>query len=144
MASLGSKTTATVTAQTAASTAPTTTRPGFSQLIQSADAREADRRSATAVLEVLENGIRMEMTDYRGNRIRREILLKSDSLYIRDQARGMTLQNYLHSIPEIAIDSSGDLTRRSTKYAPEFGLLQNIHQITVTGRDGIELTVSLA
>lgn len=102
------------------------------------------RRSATAVLEVLENGIRMEMTDYRGNRIRREILLKSDSLYIRDQARGMTLQNYLHSIPEIAIDSSGDLTRRSTKYAPEFGLLQNIHQITVTGRDGIELTVSLA
>ena len=102
------------------------------------------RRSKTQVPEVLKNGIRMEMTDYRGNRIRREILLADDSLTIRDQADGRGLQSYLHSIDEIEIASSSDFARSEAMYAPEYGLLQTIHQITATGKDRIELSVPLA
>ena len=101
------------------------------------------RRSHTTVLELLDNGIRMEMKDYRGNRIRREILLQIDSLTIRDQADGLVLQSHLHSFDEIEIDNSSDFARSEAVYAPEYGLLQNVHQFTATGKDSIELTVPL-
>ena len=101
------------------------------------------RRSKTQVLEVLKNGIRMEMADYRGNRIQREILLKDDSLIIRDQSDGLTVQSYLHSVKQMEVNSSADISRTVAMYAPEYGLLQTIHQITATGKDGIELSVPL-
>ena len=101
-------------------------------------------RSHTRVLEVLDNGIRMEMMDYKGNRIWREILLREDSLHIKDRAEGLELQGHLHSIREIEIDSNAEISRCDAMYAPEYGLLQTIHQITATGTGGIELTVPLA
>ena len=102
------------------------------------------RRSKTRVLEVQENSIRMEMTDYRGNRINRQILLQPDALYIKDWAEGQALQSYLHSTNEIEITSSKPIIRSVVDYAPEFGLLQSINQITAIGTDSIELTVPLA
>ena len=101
------------------------------------------RRSSTTVLEVLKNGIRMEMKDYRGNRIRRDILLERNSLTIRDCADGLTLRSYLHSIQEIEINCKAEIRRSDAVYAPEYGLLQSIHQITATGNGSIELTVPL-
>jgi hypothetical protein len=91
------------------------------------------RRSRTKVTEVLENGIRMEMTDYRGNRIRREILLAADSLYISDTAEGLELQSHLHSIRKIDINCSVPISRCEASYAPEYGLLQTVHHYTATG-----------
>lgn len=102
------------------------------------------RRSKTRVLEVLENRIRMEMTDYRGNRICREILLTADSLSVRDWGEGLVLQSYLHSVSEIEITSNAGISRSEANYAPEYGRLHTIHQITATGSDSISLTVSLA
>ena len=102
------------------------------------------RRSKTRVLEVLENGIRMEMTDYKGHHICREIRLLPDALFIRDWADGLELQSHLHSIEQIEINSNADLTRSEAMYAPEYGLLQTIHQITATGKGSIEQTVLLA
>lgn len=102
------------------------------------------RRSKTRVLEVLENGIRMEMTDYRGNRIRREILLEKDALHIKDRADGMKLQSRLHSVETIAVSSGAEIVRSEAMYAPEFGLLQTVQQITATGNGSVELTVPLA
>lgn len=101
------------------------------------------RRSSTTVEEVQKNGIRMEMTDYKGNRIRREIQLKEDFLYIKDCADGLEIQSHLHSINEIEIDSNAELTRSDAMYAPEYGLLQSIYQITATGTNYVALTVSL-
>lgn len=101
------------------------------------------RRSKTRVLELSENGIRMEMTDYKGNRIRREIQLTADALYIKDQADGLKLRSYLHSIQETEIKSSAEITQSEAKYAPEYGLLQTIHQITAIGNGSIELRVPL-
>lgn len=102
------------------------------------------RRSRTQVLEVLENGIRMEMTDYKGHHICREIRLLPDALLIRDRAEGLELQSHLHSIEQIEIHSSADLARSEAMYAPEYGLLQTIHQITATGKGIIEQSVRLA
>jgi len=102
------------------------------------------RRSRTRVLEVQETGIRMEMTDYKGNRIRRELLLTADALRITDTAPGLKLQSHLHSISDIEIISSAELSRSEAHYAPEFGLLQTIHQFTATGRDTITFTIPLA
>lgn len=101
------------------------------------------RRSKTQVLELLKNGIRMEMTDYRGNRIRREILLENDFLAVRDQAEGLTIQSHLHSIDRITIDSNAQISRADAMYAPEYGLLQTVHQITATGKGAIELRIPL-
>lgn len=101
------------------------------------------RRSKTKILKVLENGIRMEMTDYMGNRIQREILLTADFLSVKDRAEGLELRSYLHSIHKIDINSSAAITRCEAMYAPEYGLLQTIHQITATGSGNIELKVPL-
>lgn len=101
------------------------------------------RRSKIQVLEVLENGIQMEMTDFKGNRIRREILLMPDALHIRDQAEGLELQSHLHSIDKIEINSNAELVQSQAMYAPEYGLLKTIHQITVTGIGKIEIMIPL-
>ena len=102
------------------------------------------RRGHTQVLEVLEKGIRMEMTDYKKNRVRRDILLTDHSPHIKDHAEGLELQSYLHSIRKIDIDSNAELIQSEAMYAPEYGLLQTIHQITATGSGCIELCVPLA
>ena len=101
------------------------------------------RRSKIQVLEVLENGIQMEMTDFEGNQIRREILLMPDALHIRDQAEGLELQSYLHSIDKIEIYSNAELVRSEAMYAPEYGLLKTIHQISATNSGKIEIMIPL-
>ena len=101
------------------------------------------RRSKTRVTEMLGNGIRMEMTDYKGNRICRELLLTPDSLRVTDRAAGQRLQSHLHSIENIEIICNAEISRSEAYYAPEFGLLQTIHQITATGSGTVELTVPL-
>ena len=45
---------------------------------------------------------------------------------------------------KIEINSSADLSRGEAMYAPEFGLLQTLHQITATGTGSITLTIPLA
>ena len=100
-------------------------------------------RSRTRVLAVSENGIRMEMTDYRGNRIQREIMLTEDALYIKDCGENLRLRSHLHSINKIEINSSGECDWTEAIYAPEFGLLQNIHKITVTGAERLETKILL-
>ena len=101
------------------------------------------RRSRTCVLSVWNNGIQMEMTDYKGNRICREIKLNEDSLSIKDCSEGNSLQSYLHSITEIKIDSNAYISRGAASYAPEYGKLQMIHKVTAKGKDKVELTVPL-
>ena len=101
------------------------------------------RRSKIQVLEVLENGIQMEMTDFEGNQIRREILLMPDALHIRDQAEGLELQSYLHSIDKIEINSNAELVQSQAMYAPEYGLLKTIHQISATNSGKIEIMIPL-
>lgn len=100
------------------------------------------RRSSTQVVDVKENGIRIEMTDYRGNRIQRELLLTADSLQIRDRGDGM-LQSHLHSIRKIELESSGTMNRDEAMYAPEFGLLLHIEKYTVTGSGCIDTVIPL-
>lgn len=101
------------------------------------------RRSSTRVLEVLSNGIRMEMTDYLGNRIMRQITLNADSLHIKDYADGLKLISHLHSINQINCYSSGQIQRDEVMYAPEFGLLRAIQKITVAGCGKLETTIPL-
>lgn len=101
------------------------------------------RRSRTRVLEVLENGLRMEMKDYKNHRIQREILLTEDALYIKDRAENLELLSHLHSTHEIEINSSAAISRSDASYAPEYGLLQTIHHYTAAGSGSIMLTVHL-
>ncbi len=101
------------------------------------------RRSKTRVPELRENEIRMEMTDYKGNRIQRDIRLEADALYIRDHAPGKQLQSHLHSIRDIGIESNAALLRGEVMYAPEYGLRQSIHQITAVGNGAVEVTIPL-
>ncbi|MBQ9082055.1 MAG: alginate lyase family protein [Clostridia bacterium] len=101
------------------------------------------RRSKTQVLELRENGLRMEMTDYKGNRIQRDIRLEADALYIQDHAPGKQLQSRLHSINDINIESNATLLRGEAMYAPEYGLRQTIQQITAVGDGTVKLTIPL-
>ena len=86
----------------------------------------------------------MEMIDYKGNRICREILLQGDALYIKDQAEGQVIQSYLHSVEEIEVSSTAEMIRDEVMYAPEYGLLKTVYQITTIGNGCIEVIVPLA
>lgn len=101
------------------------------------------RRSHTKVLELRETGLRMEMTDYKGNRIVRDIQLYADSLVVCDTAQGKRLQSHLHSLSEIQICSNVPVTYAEAMYAPEYGRLHTINHITATGSDRVELQVTL-
>lgn len=100
-------------------------------------------RSRTRVLEQTTDHICMEMTDYRKNRIRREIRLTEASLSIHDQAAGKPLQSHLHSLIAIKIRSNAAITQKQSPYAPEYGKLQTIDHITVTGTDTLVIQISL-
>lgn len=101
------------------------------------------RRSRVMVLELSKNVIRMEMTDYKGNRIRRELLLKPDSLEIHDYGNGLQLCSHLHSLHKIEIRSNTPITEGEALYAPEFGQLQKIYKVTATGSGNIDLVIPL-
>ena len=101
------------------------------------------RRSRTKVLEVLPNGLTMEMTDYLGHRIQRQITLDADALHIKDWGDGLNLQSHVHSIHNIDINSNGQIHRGDAMYAPAFGLLQKIHHITMTASGRVETTIAL-
>ena len=101
------------------------------------------RRSRTKVLEVSENSISMEMTDYRGNSIRRDIRLEEACLHIIDRGEGLKLQSHLHGIEEFDFICTAPVIRSTAMYAPEYGRMQNIHQVTAEGLDKIEWTIPL-
>ena len=101
------------------------------------------RRSRTKVLEVLPNGLIMEMKDYLGHLIRRQITMEADALRIQDWADGLELQSHVHSIHNIEINSNGQIRRDEAMYAPEFGLLRQIHHMTMTGSGMVETTIAL-
>ena len=101
------------------------------------------RRSETKVLEGSEKSISMEMTDYRGNRIYRDIRLEEDCLLITDRGEGLKLQSHLHGITEFEFTCTAPVTRSHALYAPEYGRMQNIHQVTAEGQDKIEWTIPL-
>lgn len=102
------------------------------------------RRSRTRVLQIWKDGISMEMTDYRGNRIRRELRLTRDGLSIRDRAEGLWLESHLHSIRELDLTGHGEIRRGECAYAPEYGMLKTVCHYTAAGMGLVELAVSLA
>ena len=101
------------------------------------------RRSRTKILEVSENSISMEMTDYRGNRIRRDIRLEAECLRITDRADGLKIQSHLHGIHAFDFTCTAPVTRSDAMYAPEYGRMQKSHQVTAEGLDQIEWTIPL-
>lgn len=101
------------------------------------------RRSKTRVLEVCENSISMEMTDYRGNRIYRDIRLEEDCLLITDRGEGLNLRSHLHGIHEFDFTCTAPVTRSDAMYAPEYGWMQKIHQVTAEDLNKIEWTIHL-
>lgn len=101
------------------------------------------RRSETKVLSHSESGICMELTDYRGNRIRRELRLTEDALLIKDSAPGKELCSYIHSTRSQPISTNGEAVPGEALYAPEYGALQTVQQITVTGTGELEISIPL-
>lgn len=100
-------------------------------------------RSRTKVLAQDAHHIFMELTDYRKNRIRREIRLTKSALIICDHSPGKSLQSHLHILVPLDIHCDADISRKLSPYAPEYGLLQNADQITATGTDTLEIQISL-
>ena len=101
------------------------------------------RRSKTKVLAVSDSEISMEMTDYRGNSIRREIRLEVESLHIIDRAEGLNLQSHLHGISEFEFTCTAPVTWSDAMYAPEYGQMRTIYQLTAEDHNAIEWTIPL-
>ena len=102
------------------------------------------RRSETRVLAVSDNEISMEMLDYRGNRIRRDIRLEEDCLRINDRAEGLNIQSHLHGLREFDFTCTAPVIRSAAMYAPEYGRMQTIYQVTAEGQGKIDWTIPLA
>ena len=97
------------------------------------------KRSTTKVLDVADHSISMEMTDQKGQKIKRVINLSNDGLAVTDTSEGKRLLSYLHVLdgvtvntadlkPEIYVDPYAiDYGYKSTVKAYEFcsmGVLQ--------------------
>ena len=102
------------------------------------------RRSETRVLAVSDNEISMEMTDYRGNHIRRDIRLEEDCLRITDRGEGLNIQSHLHGIHAFDFTCTAPVTRSDAMYAPEYGRMQTIYQVTAEDQGQIDWTIPLA
>lgn len=101
------------------------------------------KRSRTRVLDLNAERIRMELTDYRGNRICRELRLTSDALYLTDQAPGKPLCSHLHTRIPMEIRSNAAITRKQSPYAPEYGLQLTADHITVSGTGTLDIQIPL-
>ena len=107
------------------------------------------RGSCVKVLDVNQCGIKMVMTDQRGNAAERIIQLEDGKLSISDTSKGNQLQVWLHvkDFEQTKITASGRDTvcqREQQWYSEDYGLRMPVDTLTWTASDSITITADLA
>ncbi len=101
------------------------------------------KRSSTKVLNVTDDSITMEMTDQKGQKVKRTIKF-SDYLTVRDEAKGKKLLSYVHLTEGFCIHSAtGTSELYSDPYSEDYGKKDSITTTELQSNDRIEYMVSL-
>lgn len=100
------------------------------------------KRSGTRVLNVDDSSITMEMTDQKGRKVQRNILL-SETLTVSDTADGNRLSSFIHMMEPLKISHNASARERGQLYAADYGAEIQITAIEVTGKNKIEVIISL-
>lgn len=95
------------------------------------------------VLSLEKNGLSMEMTDQKGHRIRRTLVLGADSLSVEDRSDGSNLCSYVHLRREAKVDTPCTQSWGSYAYAWEYGKKETISGVELWGSSKLTYTVML-
>ena len=100
------------------------------------------KRSSTRVLDVTDNSLTMEMTDQKGQKVKRTIEL-SDTLTVRDESEGNNLLSYVHSADGFCLHvETGTNETYNDPYAVDYGRKDSITTIELRANHHIEYKVS--
>lgn len=101
------------------------------------------KRSSTKVLDVTNDSITMEMTDQKGQKVRRTITL-SGLITISDKADGHKLTSFIHDIGNLnAITTEATSEEEINPYAVDYGRKTVISTLKITSENHIDLHIDL-
>lgn len=100
------------------------------------------KRSCVRVQEVTDDSITMEMTDWKNRKAQRKIVL-DDTLTVTDTAWGHSLISFIHVLGDLEINHSAEENTVSHFYSPDFGVKNQIAAKKLSGRNRIEIQMTL-
>ena len=101
------------------------------------------KRSQVRVLNVTDSSITMEMTDQKGQKVKRTIVLDEISLTVTDTADGHQLTSFIHSTAPIYIVHTVEEKSLEQPYAPDYGRKNNITVKELRAKDAIDVRIYL-
>ena len=100
------------------------------------------KRSQMKVLEVTDNSITMEMTDWKNRKAQRKIVL-DDNLTVTDTVAGHSLTSFIHVLGDLEISYGAKENTVSHFYSPDFGIKNPIAAKKLSGKNRIEIQMTL-
>jgi len=101
------------------------------------------KRSYTKVIDVSDSSITMEMTDQKGHKIQRKIII-SDVISVSDIADGYTLTSFVHNLGNMnAVTTKAASEKRSDYYAVDYGEKTEIPTLKLKSKNMIHLSIDL-
>lgn len=101
------------------------------------------KRSSVKVIELTDSSITEEMTDQRGQKVKRSICLTEDGLFVTDSADGMELFSYVHVNSDIGFKIlSGNCDTGVVPYAVDYGQKGTVTEYEINGKDLVEYKIT--
>lgn len=99
------------------------------------------KRSSTSVLKVTDDSITMEMTDQKGQKVKRTITL-SDFLVVRDETACHHLLSYVHLADGFRVHTSGTVETYRDPYAVDYGHKASVTTAELRSNNCLEYRIS--
>lgn len=100
------------------------------------------KRSSTRVLNVTDDSITMEMTDQKGQKAKRTIVL-SETLTVRDESEGKKINSYVHTLKPLYVIHNAKEKIVEQLYAADYGLHERAAAKELSGLGRIEVKICL-
>ncbi len=101
-------------------------------------------RSNTKVLDVTDNSITMEMTDQKGQKVKRTVVLSDTVLTVTDISEGQRVTAYLHTLGNMsAVTTKSTVERHTDLYAVDYGTIIEIPSLKITSENQIDVNIDL-
>ena len=101
------------------------------------------KRSKVRILKTDNCSIKMEMTDYTGQTVVREIRFSNSTIRIIDQADGHNISSFIHVLSPISIESTVSRTEYEQLYAVDYGYHDSIKTIEFSGKNTVDVIINL-
>lgn len=105
------------------------------------------RRARIRNVEYNSDSITIQMTDYKGNLIERNIKIDNDRIMVIDRCKNDKIDSFLHftsmfNESDLVVER-GEISKFETYYAEEFGRFENINAIKISGKNTVKYTISI-